>query len=366
METKPTLLGSSMAVAVPFVQELAKKPLTSVPPRYVRPHDEDASVISLNSSSSQIPVIDIQKLLSADFSDSELQKLHHACKEWGFFQLINHEVSSCLVEKLKSEVDNFFKLPIEEKNKYRQHPGDIEGYGNNFVVSEQQKLDWGDMFALTTLPTHLRKPHLLPKLPLSFRETLEAYSAELKTLSTKILKLMAKALRIEENEMSVLLEEEWQTMRLNYYPPCPQPELVVGLCPHSDGSGITILLQVSEVEGLQIRKDGMWIPVKPLPNAFIINVGDSLEILTNGIYRSVEHRATVNSLKERLSVATFCSPRLDGEMGPAPSLITPETPAMFKRIRSEDFYKGRFSRKLDRKSYLETVRIQNGGGNTNI
>ncbi|KAK4857880.1 hypothetical protein QYF36_007580 [Acer negundo] len=384
METKKSLLGSSLAVAVPFVQELAKKPLINIPPRYVRPDQDPAPLLSLNSSSSsQIPVIDMQKLLSHDFMDSELQKLHHACKEWGFFQseppssplpshphqslrqpsrLINHEVSSWLVEKFKSEIEDFFKLPLEERNKYSQLPGDIEGYGHNFVVSEEQKLDWGDMFHLTTLPTHLRKPHLLPNLPLSFRETLEAYSAELKILSMKILKLMAKGLRIEENEMAVLVEEEWQSMRMNYYPPCPQPELVVGLCPHSDGSGITILLQVSEVEGLQIRKDGMWISVKPLPNAFIINVGDSLEILSNGIYRSVEHRATVNSLKERLSVATFCSPRLDGEIGPAPSLVTPETPAMFKRIRVEEFYKGRFSRKLDRKSYLDTIRIQNEEG----
>ncbi|KAL5841305.1 hypothetical protein ACOSQ3_011908 [Xanthoceras sorbifolium] len=58
-----------------------------------------------------------------------------------------------------------------------------------------------------------------------------------------------------------------------------------------------------------------------------------LQILSNGTYRSIEHRATVNSSKERISVATFCSPSLDGEIGPPPSLVTPETPAaMFRRI----------------------------------
>ena len=107
---------------------------------------------------------------------------------------------------------------------------------------------------------------------------MEAYSAELKSLSLKILRLMAQSLRMEENDMAVLFEEGWQSMRMNYYPPCPQPELAVGLRPHSDSSAITILRQISEVEGLQIRKDGMWIPVKPLPNAFIINVGDALEV----------------------------------------------------------------------------------------
>ncbi|KAI4313626.1 hypothetical protein L6164_026589 [Bauhinia variegata] len=80
-------------------------------------------------------------------------------------------------------------------------------------------------------------------------------------------------------------------MRMNYYRPCSQPELVIGLNSHSDAIGLTILLQVNEMEGLQIRKDGIWVPVCPLPNAFVVNIGDILEIVTNGIYRSIEHRA---------------------------------------------------------------------------
>lgn len=85
-------------------------------------------------------------------------------------QLINHTVDISLVEKVKSEIEKFFMLPVEEKKKkYGQLPGDIEGFGNAFVVSEEQKLDWGDMFYFTTLPIHLRKSHLFPNLPLSFR-----------------------------------------------------------------------------------------------------------------------------------------------------------------------------------------------------
>ncbi|XP_026440618.1 probable 2-oxoglutarate/Fe(II)-dependent dioxygenase [Papaver somniferum] len=98
-------------------------------------------------------------------------------------------------------------------------------------------------------------------------------------------------------------------MRMNYYPPCPQPELAIGLTPHSDFGGLTILLQINKVEGLQINKEERWISVKPLPNAFVVNVGDVLEIMTNGIYRSVDHRAVVNSTKKRLSIATFHDPR---------------------------------------------------------
>jgi isopenicillin N synthase-like dioxygenase len=111
------------------------------------------------------------------------------------------------------------------------------------------------------------------------RDTLEAYSAELKNLAMKILYLMAKALRMKPDEIKDMFEEGSQMMRMNYYPPCPQPELVMGLNSHSDAIGLTILLQVSEVEGLQIRKSGKWIPVQPLPNAFVINIGDMLEVI---------------------------------------------------------------------------------------
>ncbi|KAG8385355.1 hypothetical protein BUALT_Bualt03G0034500 [Buddleja alternifolia] len=168
-----------------------------------------------------------------------------------------------------------------------------------------------------------------------FRDAIEAYSAEVKVLAIKMLNFMAKALHMKAEEMKTLFKEVSQSMRMNYYPPCPQPELVTGLYPHSDANALTILLQVNEIEGLQIKKDGFWIPVSPLPNAFVINIGDILEIVTNGAYRSIEHRATVNTKKERLSIATFHSPNLDCDIGPAPSLVAPETPAKFRRTTVE-------------------------------
>ncbi|KAK4710900.1 hypothetical protein R3W88_005413 [Solanum pinnatisectum] len=100
--------------------------------------------------------------------DTELNRLHLACKEWGFFQLVNHGVNSALMEKVKSEIQAFFDLPMEEKKKFEQQ-GDVEGYGQAFAVSEEQMLDWGDMLYMITLPTHLRKPHLFRKLPVSLR-----------------------------------------------------------------------------------------------------------------------------------------------------------------------------------------------------
>lgn len=90
-----------------------------------------------------------------------------------------------------------------------------------------------------------------------------------------------------------------------------------------------------------------------------------LQIVSNGIYQSVEHRATVNSVKERLSIVTVYSPRLDGDLGPAPSLLSPQTPPLFKRIGVADYFKGLYRRELRGKSYVDVLRIQPQETNAN-
>ncbi|XP_027361943.1 protein SRG1-like [Abrus precatorius] len=345
-------LGTTLHV--PSVLELAKQPITQVPQRYLRPN-QDPPIEYNTTPLPQLPVIDLNKLCSEDAA--ELQKLDHACKEWGFFQLINHGVNPSLVESMKKDVQEFFNLPMEDKKAFWQKQGELEGFGQMFVVSEEHKLEWADLFYIVTLPSYIRHPHLFPSIPQSFRDNLEKYSLELKKLCVTMIGFMTKALKIQPNELLEFFEEGGQAMRMNYYPPCPQPDQVIGLNPHSDAGALTILLQANEMEGLQIKKDGMWIPIKPLSNAFVINVGDMLEIMTNGIYRSIEHRATVNSEKERISIAAFHSLRLNAVIHPSKSLITPERPAMFNSISVEDFYKGYFSRELQGKSYIDVMRI---------
>ncbi|KAF8391147.1 hypothetical protein HHK36_023448 [Tetracentron sinense] len=166
MAAKEVSLGSSLLV--PSVQELAKDPLIGVPPRYIR-SDQDPPIVSDTSLVPEVPVIDMERLVAAESMDLELARLHSACEEWGFFQLVNHGVNSSLVEKVRLEIQDLFELPMEEKKKFWQEVEEVEGFGQAFVVSEEQKLDWGDLFFVTTLPLHLRKPHLFPKLPLPFR-----------------------------------------------------------------------------------------------------------------------------------------------------------------------------------------------------
>lgn len=277
--------------------------------------------------------------------------------------MVDHGVSLSTVEKIKLETHKLFELPLEEKQKLWQKPGDHEGFGQLFVVSDDQKLDWSDMFFITMLPNIMRKPHLFEGMPLPLREALEDYALGLEKLTMTILEQMAKALKMDSNEMRELFIGCYQTMRLNYYLLCPKAEQVIGFSPHSDANALTIVLQLNETEGLQIRKDGKWIPVKPIHNAFVVNIGDIIEIVSNGVYRSIEHRAVVNSTKERLSVAAFHSTNLDAEIGPAHSLINPpHKPALFRKESVETYFKIFFARELDGKSYLASKRIGNEQG----
>ncbi|CAL5346265.1 unnamed protein product [Camellia sinensis] len=234
MEAKLARLGSSLLV--PSVQELAKESLTTVPPRYVHHGHQNHPISSYGARCpDDVPIIDMDKLISGDHMDLELKKLNYASKEWGFFQL-DKSWSELFISGEGEDGDSgILQPPNGREEEILAGPGDVEGFGQAFVVSEEQKLDWGDLFFLTTLPTHLRKPNLFPMLPLPF--------------SKGILDYMAKALKMKAEDMRELFEEGMQAVRMNYYPPCPQPELVAGLTPHSDAVGLTILLQLNEVEG---------------------------------------------------------------------------------------------------------------------
>ncbi|KAJ7968828.1 2-oxoglutarate (2OG) and Fe(II)-dependent oxygenase superfamily protein [Quillaja saponaria] len=357
---KPAAGFDESSHSVLSVQHLiAKEPLSSIPQQFVRPNQEPPSTFSNTETGSlpTTPTIDLEQLLSDEASaDIELEKLHSACKEWGLFQLVNHGVSISLLEKLKHEIEDFFQLPLEEKVKYRK-PGDLEGYGCDQVISKDQKLDWGDRLYMTTNPLHSRKSHIIPELTSSFRSTLELYIVELQKLAVKVLDILGRRLKMEMGEMGELFEDGKQSVKITYYPPCTQPELVMGVVAHTDGTGITILNQVNGVNGLELKKDGIWIPVNVLSNALIVNLGDILEIMSNGMYKSVEHRAIVNSEKERISIAMFISPHLDAKIGPVTKLTNHQNRPIFKTIGMEKYVKNFISYNHEGRSHLEYMRL---------
>lgn len=344
-------LGGSLPVE--SVQALASSvDLTEVPHRYIR---SDVVADSLCTDDDEIPVIDLGRLLDVSSFEAEATRLKLACEEWGFFQLINHGVPEKVIETVKADIEEFFRLPLKEKKAYAQLPGSIEGYGQAFVVSEEQELDWADMFFLATRPVTFRNMKFWPTNPPTFRATLDKYSAELKRVADCLVGVMAKNLGLHPEDFANLFGNGLQSVRINYYPPCRHADKVLGLSPHSDSVGLTLLLQVNQVEGLQIRRNGRWLPIKPLPGAFIVNIGDILEILSNGRYKSIEHRAVINPERERLSIAAFHNPNYDVLIGPLPKLVVGNE--YYRTVNHESYIRLVLSAKLDGKSLIDQMKI---------
>ncbi|XP_059296665.1 flavonol synthase/flavanone 3-hydroxylase-like [Lycium ferocissimum] len=315
------------------VQELANS--KQVPEKYIHPEGP----VNTSPPLLDVPEVDLSLIISptSPARDEELNKLQSGLKSCGCFQVINHGIEDSFLDKMHEISKQFFALPTEEKLKYaRTVDADaIEGYGNDSVLSEKQTLDWTDRLYLNVFPEDIRKLQFWPQKPECFREVFEEYLKKLKLLSESLLKAIATSLNVEEN---CFLDQcgECRTMvaRFNFYPPCPRPDVVLGVKPHADGSAITILLQDKEVEGLQVLKDDQWFRVPVVPYGFLINVGDQVEIMSNGIFKSPLHRVVTNAQRERNTLAVFIMPDADVEIGPVEKLINEERPRVYKNVKN--------------------------------
>ncbi|KAF7845466.1 protein SRG1-like [Senna tora] len=352
MEEAPSLASS---VPVPNVQEMVRKDPLGIPQRYTRTQQEMDNINYMPSLSSDIPIIDLA-LLSLE-NQEELFKLDAACKNWGFFQLVNHGVKKEVQQRMKDGAGEFFKLGIEEKNKYAMPCDDIQGYGHAYVVSEDQTLDWSDTLIFLVHPTNYRKLQLWPKTPQGFKERIEEYSSGVRRVGEEILGCLSVIMGMQKHVLPGLHREIVQALRVNYYPPCSMPGQVLGLSPHSDTSTVTILMQDEDVCGLEIRHKGKWVPVTPLSDALVVNIGDVIEIRSNGKYKSVEHRAMTNKKKERCSYASFIVPVDDVVVEPLEQMVNAERHKMYREVRYGDYMRQAFKQKMEGKAHIDFAKI---------
>ncbi|KAI3905924.1 hypothetical protein MKW92_006443 [Papaver armeniacum] len=216
---------------------------SSLPENYIRPESERPNVSKVIICT-DIPIID----LCCTNRTQLVHRIGEACRVFGFFQVINHGISGESVEKMIKIAREFFKLPLDEKLKYySDDPTKTMRLSTSFNVKKETS---------------------------TWFQTTEAIS---------------ESLDLQGDYIEKMLGDQEQHMAINYYPPCPQPDLTY------DG----------EVSG-QVFKDEKWMAVNPHPGAFVINIGDQLQALSNGRYKSVWHRG--NSGKERISVASFLCP----------------------------------------------------------
>lgn len=114
------------------------------------------------------------------------------------------------------------------------------------------------------------------------RETVSKYCVEVRKLGLRIEELISESLGLDRDCLRKVLGDQGQHMAINYYPPCPEPDMTFGLPNHTDPNILTVLLQDWHVSGLQVLKDGKWLTNKPLLHAFVINIGDQLQVICNG------------------------------------------------------------------------------------
>ncbi|XP_051150992.1 1-aminocyclopropane-1-carboxylate oxidase 5-like [Andrographis paniculata] len=268
-----------------------------------------------------IPVIDFSKLQGESEERAKtLAEIHACCVHWGFFQLINHGIPEELLEMVKKVTSECFKLErealFEEAMQQQQlllQNGAADENNNSY------SFDWEDVFLLSD-----DNVDQWPSKTSAFRETMKEFRGELKKLAIKVMEAMDENLGLPKGYINKAFSEDaaFFGTKVSHYPPCPAPEKMIGLRAHTDAGGVILLFQDDEVKGLQILKDGAWMDVQPLKNAIVINTGDQIEVLSNGLYKSVWHRVLALPDGNRRSIASFYNPSHNAIIQPAQQLLS--------------------------------------------
>ncbi|KAL3693574.1 hypothetical protein R1sor_007225 [Riccia sorocarpa] len=311
----------------------------------------------------EVPVIDFAGLEG----DQEQRKsvcwqVAEACQTWGFFQIMNHGINPELMKRAKQVSKEFFYLPDEEKTRIKVVPGNIRGWSHSKFTgatgdSKLIKPDTVEHLVLTQFPDNEESASRYPLNPPFYRATILEYAREMQTLHSKILSIMWEMLGLSAEQVEKIMYVKNITMRTNFYPLRKESDPPVGVChPHSDPGGLTLLL-ADDVSGLQVKKDGRWVQVDPLPGAFIVNVGDASEIISNGTYKSVEHRGMPNQTQERLTIATFSGPLLEDEIGPLDEILSVENRPRYRSDIFGNYIRSFHRRGLDGKNGLDAYKL---------
>ncbi|GFY82375.1 2-oxoglutarate (2OG) and Fe(II)-dependent oxygenase superfamily protein [Actinidia rufa] len=220
------------------VQSLSDSGITAIPERYIKLL-QDRPTLSPNTPHNadliSIPTIDLSDLQSDDISVRRnlLGQISSACREWGFFQVVNHGVNHALMRCTREVWREFFELPIEEKQAYANSPATYEGYGSRLGVEKGAKLDWSDYFFLNYLPMSVRDENKWPRLPSSCRELVAEYGDELVRLCEKLMKVFSLNLGLEEDCLQKAFggEDIDACLRVNFYPKVSTTRPHIGALP---------------------------------------------------------------------------------------------------------------------------------------
>jgi isopenicillin N synthase-like dioxygenase len=275
-----------------------------------------------------LPIVNIRQLVDGDGDGNAVaQAIDLACRDFGFFYVVEHGVPADLIARLDRVSREFFALSQGEKDRISMDKGGRAWRGYFRVGDEltsgrpdqKEGLYFGQQFdenhPLVQAETPMHGPNLFPDLPAEMRQTVLEYISEVTRLGHRLMRGIALALGIDEDYFEKNgTADPLVLFRIFHYPSVAHPELW-GVGEHTDYGLLTILLQDS-VGGLEVKTSRGWIAAPPVPGSFVCNIGDMLDRMTRGVYRSTPHRVKNTSGAGRLSFPLFFDPNFFWKVKP--------------------------------------------------
>jgi isopenicillin N synthase-like dioxygenase len=287
-----------------------------------------------------IPLIDFGGASSPDPAqrNAVAWEVHKAARETGFFYLTGHGIAPEMMARQLHFARIFFEQPLETKLEIEiGKSANQRGYDpmarQALDIDSPPDLKESLMLGRELGPDHplvkrgvpFEGPNQWPTRVPGFRAQMEAYTDAMAQLGRRLAASLALSLDLPENYFNAGTAEPNCAVRLLHYPPHPANARFnqLGAGAHTDWGFITILLQDGQ-GGLEVQSpDGGWIRADPVPGTFVINLGDMVPKLTNGLYHSNVHRVLNNKGHDRYSVATFFNPPYDYVFECAPTCLKP-------------------------------------------
>ena len=282
-------------------------------------------------SYTSLPLIDVAPLVAGTAGrDAVAAQIGAACRAHGFFYVTGHGVDAALVQRLEDLSHQFFDLPEETKMQWRMALGGRAWRGFFPLGGEltSGRPDWKEgLYLGTELPathplvqakTPVHGPNLFPDVP-GFREIILDYMAAVTQLGHRLMEGIALSLGLQASYFAERYTADPLILfRLFNYPAQPVPEgldVQWGVGEHTDYGLLTILHQ-DNVGGLAVHTTpGGWIDAPPIAGAFVCNIGDMLDRMTGGLYKSTPHRVKRNtSGRHRLSFPLFFDPNFEARV----------------------------------------------------
>lgn len=283
------------------------------------------------------------------------EKLGRSFEDYGFAIIADHGIPEELIHRAEDKAKAFFALPDEVKRKYLiEGGGGARGY-TPFGIETAKGAKAHDLKEFWHVgrdlsPGHAFRDHMpdnvWPSEVPSFKDTFQELFASFDRAGLKLLKAIARFLKIDEDYFIDTVRDGNSVMRLLHYPPIDgEPGSHVRAGAHEDINTITLLLGAEEAGLELLTRDGRWIPVSPKPGELVVNIGDMLQRLTNGQLRSTSHRV-VNPPRERRGHSRYSMPfflhfRSDFLIDALPSTVPAGEKAKWPPITANEYLQER-------------------------